>query len=129
MTSPDGRGFLSDTLFDTDTPYIQIKPVRQALTAFAAQQCGLRIGQEARSAVKPSSGLHAKVLTTRSRTDSAGEIEWSDLGEALQHASNCLQETQPLAIHFLKIIAEPAPRSRKGVLTIRKSRPRDNVRQ
>jgi hypothetical protein len=30
-------------------------------------------------------------------------------------------------MHFMAVVAEPTPRSRKGVITVRKSRPRDNV--
>jgi hypothetical protein len=126
ITSPDGRGSTDDTLFCTDVPYHNIKPVRQALTAFAAQQCSLRLGKEARAAVKLSGGLHAKV-STRSSSLNDGEIEWSDLGTAIQQANTSLQQVQPLAMHFMAVVAEPTPRSRKGVITVRKSRPRDNV--
>ncbi|KAJ7289648.1 hypothetical protein C8J57DRAFT_1430275 [Mycena rebaudengoi] len=85
LTSPDGRGFSDDTLFQTDVQYLQIKPVRQVPTAFAAQQCGLHLDQEARRAVKPESGLHAKVSMSQS---ALGSIEWSDLGTSIRQANH-----------------------------------------
>ncbi|KAJ7267142.1 hypothetical protein C8J57DRAFT_1068065 [Mycena rebaudengoi] len=124
LTSPDGRGFSDDTLFQTDVPYLQIKPVRQALIAFAAQQCGLRLGQEVRRAVKPESGLHAKVSMSQS---ALGSIEWSDLGTSIRQANQSLQTVQRLAVYLMNVIAEPTPRSRKGLIVVRKSRPRENV--
>ncbi|KAJ7201497.1 hypothetical protein B0H12DRAFT_1036342 [Mycena haematopus] len=97
LTSPYGRGVSEDELFNVDTPYWEIKPVREALTAFAAQATSDRLAKEARIAVEQASGLRAH------RT---------------------LETVQSLGFHFMKIIAEPAP---KGVITARKSRPRDNV--
>ncbi|KAJ7779878.1 hypothetical protein B0H16DRAFT_1830349, partial [Mycena metata] len=96
LTSPDGRGVRDADMFDVETPYLELKPVRLALTAFAAQTCATYLGAEAREMVKKSSGLHAHSI-------------------------------QRLAFHFMKIIAEPVPRSRKGVIVVRKSRPRDNI--
>jgi hypothetical protein len=124
LTSPDGRRGVDEAdLFDIETPYREIKPVRVALTAFAAQACSDFIGRESRAATDKSGGLHAHI----SAEDGVDEMEWSDLGDAIRAARESLQSIQQLAFHFLKIIAEPTPRSRKGVITVRKSRPRDNV--
>ncbi|KAJ7737980.1 hypothetical protein B0H16DRAFT_1325652 [Mycena metata] len=94
LTSPYGRG-KDEIMFDTETSYLSVRPVRQALTAFAAQSCVDYLEQESRAVVKSSGGF--------------------------------LLENQRLAVKFMHVIAEPKPRSRGGVITIRKSRPRENV--
>ncbi|KAK7015997.1 hypothetical protein R3P38DRAFT_2542898, partial [Favolaschia claudopus] len=117
FTSPDGRAVDDEDLFNTETPYRDINQVRIALTAFAAQTCGDELGKEARAAVEKSGGLHT-------RND---EVEWQDLGDAIQQAKQSLRIIQRLTFHFMSIVAEPTPRSRSGIIDIRKSRPRDNV--
>lgn len=74
--------------------------------------------------MKKTAGLWAVVGAD---IDADGNAEWADLGTAIQQANCALRENQHLAMHFLGIIAEPKPRSRKGVLNIRKSRPREHV--
>jgi hypothetical protein len=54
-------------------------------------------------------------------------IQWMDLGNAVPRAAAHFREIQRAAFHFLSVMAEPTPRSRNGVITIRKSRPRENV--
>jgi hypothetical protein len=54
-------------------------------------------------------------------------VTWSDLGDAIQAARRTLKNVQHLSFHFMRVIAEPVPRSRKGVIALHKSRPRDNV--
>ena len=39
LTSPYGRGHSDQLMFDTETPYLSILPVRYALSAFAPQIC------------------------------------------------------------------------------------------
>ncbi|KAJ7444410.1 hypothetical protein B0H11DRAFT_1616710, partial [Mycena galericulata] len=125
LTSPYGRGYPDRLMFDTATPYSEIRTVRQALTAFAAQSCSDFLERESGTAVKPSGGLWAEIGNgTREDGSSA---EWKDLRTAIQEAALNLRTNQRLAVHFMHIIAEPKPRSRKGILTVRKSRPRDNV--
>lgn len=126
FTSPDGRGVSDDELFNVDTPYWEIKPVREALTAFAAQASSEFLGKEARHVVHKSSGLHAHVSSAPTEGDD-GEVDWSDLGDAIRTARESLQSVQRLGFHFMKVIAEPTPRSHQGVVIIRKSRPRDNA--
>jgi hypothetical protein len=111
-------------MFDTETPYLSILPVRHALRAFAAQTCAESLQHDSSDAVKKTAGLWAVVGADNGADGSA---EWADLGTAIQQANCALRENQRLAMYFLRIIAEPKPRSRKGVLTIRKSRPREHV--
>ncbi|KAJ7429297.1 hypothetical protein FB451DRAFT_963813, partial [Mycena latifolia] len=59
LTSPYGRGHADEPLFETETSYLAIRPVRQALTAFAVQKSGEFLGSEATAAVKPTGGLCA----------------------------------------------------------------------
>ncbi|KAJ6592012.1 hypothetical protein B0H10DRAFT_2233056 [Mycena sp. CBHHK59/15] len=112
LTSPYGRGHSNQLMFDTETPYLTILPVRHALSAFAAQTCAESLQHDSSDAVKKTAGL------------------WAINGLTLEPPFNkqiALRENQCLAMHFMRIIAEPEPRSRKGVLTVRKSRPREHV--
>ena len=123
FTSPYGR-HSDQSMFETETPYLSIRPVRQALSAFAAQISADCLQRQSSDAVKKTAGLWAVVGAD---IDADGNAEWADLGTAIQQANCALRENQHLAMHFLGIIAEPKPRSRKGVLNIRKSRPREHV--
>ena len=51
----------SDLMYSTSVPYLEIKPIRPALTAFAAQTVKAKMIHEAESTVKLSSGLHVAV--------------------------------------------------------------------
>jgi hypothetical protein len=125
LTSPYGRGYTEAVMFDTDTPYPEIRPVRQALSAFAVQSCSDFLEHKSSAAVKSSGGLWAAIGQGKKDEKS---VEWQDLRTAIQEATRNLRKNQRLAVHFLHIIAEPKPRSRKGILTVRNSRPRENVR-
>ncbi|KAJ7868427.1 hypothetical protein B0H13DRAFT_2281025 [Mycena leptocephala] len=106
LTSPYGRGYTDAVMFDTDTPYPEIRPVRQALSAFAVQSCSDFLEHESSAAVKSSGGLWAAIGQGKKDEKS---VEWQDLRTAIQEAT------------------QPKPRSRKGILTVRNSRPRENV--
>ncbi|KAJ7726617.1 hypothetical protein B0H16DRAFT_1735544 [Mycena metata] len=123
LTSPYGRS-KDEMIFDTETSYLLVRPVRQALTAFAAQTCVDYLEEESRAVVKSSGGLWVK---RREKDGEYDNVKWEDLGAAIQHATSSLLENQHLAVKFLRVIAEPKPRSRGGVITIRKSRPHENV--
>ncbi|KAJ7148144.1 hypothetical protein C8R43DRAFT_952750 [Mycena crocata] len=99
MTSPYGRGRDEELLFETKIPYLDIGPA-----------CGKFLGSESKGAVKPAGGLHA-IITA----EPVSEME-----------SDGDDDIQRLAFHFLSIVAEPPARSRDGVVTLRKSRPRDH---
>ncbi|KAF7346929.1 hypothetical protein MVEN_01445300 [Mycena venus] len=128
MTSPYGSGH-DERMFETETSYLDIRPVRQALTAFAVQASADYLGSESKTAVKPASGLHAVIETNADLQDEEEEttIQWMDLGNAVPRAAAHFREIQRVAFHFLNVMAEPTPRSRNGVITIPKSRPRENV--
>ena len=51
----------SDFMYSTSVPYVEIKPVRPALTSFAAQTVKTKMIHEAENAIKLSSGLHVAV--------------------------------------------------------------------
>ncbi|KAJ6480037.1 hypothetical protein DFH09DRAFT_849295, partial [Mycena vulgaris] len=115
LTTPYGRGYLDQPMFDTDTPYLEIRPVRQALSAFAAQSCSDFLQRESSDAVKAPGGLWAVI-----GGDEETGAQWDDLRTAIQQATSAMRKNQRLATHFVHVIAEPKPRSRKGILTVRK---------
>ncbi|KAJ7699248.1 hypothetical protein B0H17DRAFT_1256751 [Mycena rosella] len=129
MTSPDSHGYEDQVLFDTETLHQDIRPVRHALTAFAAQTSGDFLERESAEAVKPSAGLHTSIVVASTDPSENNTIttQWADLGSAVPTASRVLKMNQRVAFYFMSRIAEPKPRSRKGILRVRKSRPRDNV--
>ncbi|KAF9472792.1 hypothetical protein BDN70DRAFT_937918 [Pholiota conissans] len=67
----------SDEMYSTDTPYTDIKPVRPALSSFAAQAVLQKLTREADSAIATSSGLH---LALSNKPNSTKKIEWRDIG-------------------------------------------------
>ena len=62
-------------MYSTSTPFSEIKPVRFALTSFAAQKAKEKVVQEAKEAVLPSSGLHATTSDCSTR-----KANWVDIG-------------------------------------------------
>lgn len=106
--SPDGRLSLPSTsntslMYSTSTPYLEIKPVRPALTSFAAQIVQNKLVMEAKQAVKPSSGLHAT-----SRRKGHQTVEWADIGATtVAKVSHIIQTHQPLTWIYMMSISEP----------------------
>ncbi|KAF8222341.1 hypothetical protein L208DRAFT_1524391 [Tricholoma matsutake] len=93
-------------MFSTEIPYTEIQSIQPALTTFGVQIIGKRLTWEAQCAVKSSSGLHA---TTRKRA--THKIEWSDVGSAtVPRVAELLRSHQPLAWHFLMLIAQTEDR-------------------
>ncbi|KAJ7803573.1 hypothetical protein B0H14DRAFT_2384420 [Mycena olivaceomarginata] len=129
LTSPDGRGYNDQLMYDTETPYLSIRPVRHPLTAFATQISGDYLEVEASRTVQPSGGLRASltVQPALGASSNSPSIQWADLGSSIPTATRILKTNQRVAWSFLHRIAEPKPRSRNGVVCIRKSRPRENV--
>ncbi|KAJ7108021.1 hypothetical protein C8R43DRAFT_1140157 [Mycena crocata] len=123
LTSPYGRGYSDQLLFETDTPYHSIRPVRQALTGFAAQSCCDFLESESNTAVAVLRRLWAETVGD----DEEQSRELHDLGSAIKQSNTALAQRQRLAMAFMHRIAEPKPRSRDGVTVVRKSRPRENV--
>jgi hypothetical protein len=72
----------SHLMYSTSIPYLEIKPVRPALTAFAAQTVKAKLIHEAESAIKLSSGLHVAVALKQQKQSSEMKLEWPDIGAA-----------------------------------------------
>jgi hypothetical protein len=114
----------SDTMYSVTTSYTDMRGIRSALSSFAAQIIEVRLLQEAQVAVHETSGLHASVM---SKTEN-GLVKWSDLGASLMtETRTTLQTYQPLTFHYMRAIAEPKPRKRKGEISVRNYRPPDLV--
>ncbi|TEB25344.1 hypothetical protein FA13DRAFT_1796456 [Coprinellus micaceus] len=64
-------------LYSTNIHFSQIKPVRLALTSYAAQKCLRKVHREGAAAVKPSAGLHA---SARKNTNNTSKLEWQRIG-------------------------------------------------
>src|SRR5882762_7522120 len=119
-TTSDGASNDLSGFYCVDTPYIEIKPVRAALSSFAAQIVEVRLIQEARIAVEESSGMHASIVSE----DFDSGVEWADIGASLIPTVQAnLQQHQPLAFHYMRRIAEPKPQRRNGVVAVRVNRP------
>jgi len=120
---PTGResvaGDQSDLMFSTSVPFKQVKPVRAALSSFAAQLVHAKLLKEAKAAVKPEGGLHA---TMKKR--GKNKLEWADVGAAtVEKVKGLIQQHQPLTWHYLTCIAS----SNGTVVAERKRRPVDMV--
>jgi hypothetical protein len=119
-TTSDGAGDDPSGFYRVDTPYIEIKSVRAAMSSFAAQIVEARLIQEARVVVEESSGMHASVVSE----DFDSGVEWADIGASLIPTVQAnLQQHQPLAFHYLCRIAEPKPQRRHGFVAVRVNRP------
>ncbi|KAH7920579.1 hypothetical protein BV22DRAFT_996910, partial [Leucogyrophana mollusca] len=101
--SPDGVVVESSAdyqlMYSTTVPYTDIKPVRPALSSFAAQTMKKKLLQEAESAVRPKINAVAGVI----------------------------QKHQPLTWDYVVAICSRKPRTQNGVLPVRKYRPVDGV--
>jgi hypothetical protein len=97
-----------------------------ALTAFAVQACSGFLVAESQAAMGRLGGLHAHILH-KPAEGSVSQIKWSDPGDTIRGARESLKSVQQLTFHFLKIIAEPTPCSRKGVITVCESHLCDNL--
>jgi len=125
IRSPDGRLERdSEDMFSITKPFTEIHPVQPCLTSFAAQLVEKKLLQEANSAVKPSSGLHAIVA----HKSSLKKAKWVDIGATtVPEVARVLKEHQSLTWHYLTKIAARKPRVRKGVASVRKHRPVEAV--
>jgi hypothetical protein len=129
--APDGRiardSTDSELMFSTTTPYIEIKPARAALTAFAAQTVEKKLLQEVRKAVDVKSGLHATA-----KRKFGEKVEWSDIGAAtVSRVAEILKLNQPLTWHYVTKISEGSSRKSNknaGAEAVRNRRPVEMVR-
>ena len=113
--SPDGRISEGspdlDLMYSIDTPYTEIKPVRAALTSFAAQLIEKKLVTEAKDAVKVGSGLHA----SSKRKIGLDTVQWSDVGSAtVSQVADVIQKHQPLTWNYMMHIAMPESRGQHG---------------
>ncbi|RDB16715.1 hypothetical protein Hypma_002556 [Hypsizygus marmoreus] len=125
MEHPYGRKFKdSPLMFSTTTPYTDIKPVRPALTSFAAQLVEKQLVREVEQAVKPSSGLHLAISTkTIGKT-----IGWTDIGATtVEETRDTIKQHQPLTWALIMKLASRPPRVRNGITLACKDRPPDVV--
>ncbi|KAF6759280.1 hypothetical protein DFP72DRAFT_961391 [Ephemerocybe angulata] len=80
-----------------DIPYIKIKPVRSALSSFAAQKIQKKVKAEAKTAVKPENGLHASA-----RKKSSHKLAWKAMGlTTVEGVQNLLQEHLPVTYQLV----------------------------
>lgn len=109
------RGDAGDSMYTLDVDYSEIKSVRPALSSFAAQKCLGKLSQEARTAVKPESGLH-----TTSRRRGKNQLDWRAFGlSTIESVIAVLQEHAPLAFRFLLEItgdSEGTAQRRPGIM-------------
>ena len=116
--------YKSELMYSTSEPYINIKPVRPALTSFAVQLVEKQLVKEAESALKPSSGLHISL----SNKKTVASIKWPDIGAAtVENARKIIQEHQPLTWSFIMKISTRRPRTRNEENIIRQRRPPEMV--
>ena len=124
LRHPYGRlsvtGSDAGALFAMSPDWREITPVRQALTAFAAQAVQRQLIREADEAVKPENGLHAtipKSLRGGSEGRSDGQKRsWSAIGSAtFSNAQGIIQHCQPLTWQYaLDIAATGIRKNRPG---------------
>jgi hypothetical protein len=114
----------ADLMYSTTVPFLDIKPVRAALSSFAVQVIQQRVVKEAEDAIKPSSGLHASV---KDKTNPKAMI-WADIGASTtSRVAEILQKHQPVTMDLMMRIAARQPRIRNGVAAVRKFRPVEAV--
>jgi hypothetical protein len=98
-----------DNGFEMETPYHEIKPIRQSFRAFAVQMVQKKLEKEADKAVSPGSELHARVQKRRGHNNQL--VKWKDILDAAQ---KFIRKTQPVTWSLLTAIA-----CRKGVVCIK----------
>lgn len=113
----------SPLMYSTSTSFTKIKAVRPSLSSFAVQIMKDKLVREAKEAVKASNGLHA---TTNEK--STRKANWVDIGATtIPSVAAILKSLQPITWYLISQIAEHKPRSRSGVIAIRKNRPIEAV--
>jgi hypothetical protein len=116
----DGAGHHSADMYSVAIPYLEMRPVRAAISLFAAQIVETRLLEEAQVGIDEDNGMHASI-TSRNE---AGRVEWASIGASLIPAIQAnLSQHMPLAFHYMLRIAEPRPRKRKGAIAVRIHRP------
>ena len=100
----------SHLMYSTSVPYLEIRPVRPALTAFAAQTVKAKIIHEAESVVKLSSGLHVAVTCKQQKKSLEMRLDWPDIGAAtFDKVQGIIQEKQPLTWSLIMEVTSQPP--------------------
>ncbi|KAH7905521.1 hypothetical protein BJ138DRAFT_1130454 [Hygrophoropsis aurantiaca] len=129
--SPDGVLPENSTdhqlMFNTAIHFMDVKPVRAALTSYAAQTMKKRLVREAENAVKPSSGLHTHVAPSKSSPERV-QLQWTDIGSTtMLSVADIIKKHQPLTWEYVTAICARKPRVRNGLVEVRKTRPIEGV--
>ena len=116
----------SELMYSTTVPYSTIKPIRPALTSFAAQLIESKLVKEAEAAIMTSSGLHVSISAKKS---AVRNIEWTDIGAiTMEKTQEIFKAHQPLTWSLiLKLASRPPRKDSQGVLAIRQKRPPEFV--
>ncbi|TFY63916.1 hypothetical protein EVJ58_g2953 [Rhodofomes roseus] len=103
-------------MYSTFVQWTEIKPVRPALTSFAAQTVMKELTREAEEAVKPESGLHAMRYHRKGRAsddDTRKDVTWADIGSVtFKNVAAIVQKHQPLTWTYALALAQREPKNR-----------------
>ncbi|EGO00057.1 hypothetical protein SERLA73DRAFT_72804 [Serpula lacrymans var. lacrymans S7.3] len=122
---PDGRpkpnqDISSNTMYSPETPYLEIKPARPALTSFAVQIVDKQLRKEQQKVLQPETGLAVGKQTS--------EPQWVAIGRTtLAKAMQAFKTHQPLLWHYVLLLSSPRIRIRNGVRVIHKYHPPEPV--
>lgn len=101
-------------MYSTTLNFVEIGPVRAALTSFAAQTVRDEMVREVEDVVKPTSGLHVSIKT-KALTK---QVEWQDIGAAtVSNVAEIIRKHQPLTWCVVMAIAGRKSHVRKGIQT------------
>lgn len=115
----------SELMFSLSTPYVDIGPVRPALSSFAAQIVSKKLLDEAEKAVDPKGGHHVSLM---GKEKNVSNIAWTDVGAAtMQRTQDLIQAMQPLTWEIILKLCSRNPRTQNGVQVIRQKRPANIV--
>ncbi|KAJ7583156.1 hypothetical protein C8J56DRAFT_1054903 [Mycena floridula] len=115
-------------MYSTTKPYLEIRPIRQCLTSFATQMCRAKLRREASNAVDVKNGLHVTSIRQNGVDPVETDQDWADIGASTASTTaEILKHHQPLAFHFISVIAGQAESDANGVIAPRKRRPIEMV--
>ncbi|KAJ3730367.1 hypothetical protein C8R42DRAFT_4930 [Lentinula raphanica] len=132
-TSPDGRlgnnDLAASQMWSSSEPkYYQINHIRACLTSFAAQTCIAHAVQQAKTAVKPTNGLHVRLSAKGDsgvRTNSL-RTDWDDISNnTVSRVGDIIRRHEPFLYDLLSCIAS-GKTSFDGTV-VQKTRPIDIV--
>ncbi|KAF8893739.1 hypothetical protein CPB85DRAFT_1440597 [Mucidula mucida] len=100
-----------------ERPYMEICPVRPALTSFAVQIVMRELVVRAEKAIHPSAGLHVYIPSKKQPTKQhVNVIDWKNLGsQTLRKISAIHQRQQPLLRYILSRVASRQPSTGRDI--------------